>query len=70
MESKCKSQTYLREQLVDSLLNQWAQVIHGGTGGADQALPAVHTLQIHNPVLNVRRVNAQEDAEGDGRHRA
>lgn len=66
--SKCKSQSYLREQLIHSLFNQWIKIIHGVARGTDKGVLAVPTLQIHNPVLNISRVHAQKNTKGDGRH--
>lgn len=61
-------QSYLREQLIHSLLNQWIKIIHGVAGDAEKGVLAIPTLQIHNPVLNISCVNAQKNAKGDGRH--
>lgn len=66
--SRERVQPHLREQLVHSLLDQGIKGIHGVAGSADEAVLAVPTLQIHNPVLDISRVDAQQDAKGDGRH--
>lgn len=73
--TKCRraeriSQSYLREQLVHSFLYQWIEILHGVAGGTGEGVLAFGTLQIHNSVLDVSSANAQENAEGDGRHGA
>lgn len=65
---KEEGESYLREQIIHSLLNQWIKIIHGVARGSDQGVLVIPTLQIHNPVLHVSCVNAQKNAKGDGRH--
>lgn len=63
------ARAHLGQQLVHSLFNQRVQTVRGGAaGGAERGvLPG---LQVHDAVPDVGGVDAQQDAHGDGRHRA
>lgn len=62
---------HLREPLVHTLLHQRVKILQAEAGGAQEAavLPA-RRLQARHPASDVRRVDAQQDAEGDGHYRA
>lgn len=61
---------HLREPLVHALFHQRVKILQGEAGGAEEAALPAGRLQTRHPAPDVRRIDAQQDAEGDGRHGA